>query len=73
MEIHFLKSYASLLRKLFIVSASVDDCLKDMSHPSDNSDLFLLWFLYSSMQKREQLINDHLRKRLFIEPKEIPS
>jgi len=28
----------------------VDDCLKDMSHSSDNPDLFLLFFICSSMQ-----------------------
>ena len=32
------------------MAGSVDNCLKDMSHPSDNSDLFLLLFLCSSMQ-----------------------
>ena len=39
---------AALLCLVFILA--VDDCLKDMSHPSDNSNLFLLLFLCSSMQ-----------------------
>ena len=54
---------------------NVNDCLKDTSHPSDNSDLFLLLFLCSSLQhsnvrlgrkgqKREQLVNDSQWKML---------